>query len=57
MNCQTQEKFGIMVTLKGNEIKYAKIEDCIAKQKLVDEDCQAVKSAVAVGVSFGTENL
>ncbi len=52
-----KKKFGIMVTLKGSEIKYAKIEDCIANQKLVDEECQAVKSAVAVGVSFGTENL
>ena len=52
-----KKKFGIMVTLKGSEIKYAKIEDCISKQKLVSRDCQAVQSASAVGVSFGTPDL
>ncbi|HPN39133.1 MAG TPA: ATP-dependent 6-phosphofructokinase [Melioribacteraceae bacterium] len=52
-----KKKFGIMVTLKGTEIKYAKIEDCIAKQKLVSKDCQAVQSASAVGVGFGTPDL
>jgi len=52
-----KRKFGIMVTLRGNEIKYAKIEDCIAKQKLVSKDCQSVQSAIAVGVSFGTKDL
>ncbi len=52
-----KKKFGIMVTLKGSEIKYAKIADCISKQKLVSPDCQGVQTAVAVGVSFGTQDL
>ena len=52
-----KKKFGRMVALKGTEIKSVKIEDAISKQKLVDEDVQALKSAVAVGISFGTENL
>ncbi|MFH0733068.1 MAG: ATP-dependent 6-phosphofructokinase [bacterium] len=57
IQCVIKKKFGIMVTLKGSEIKYAKIEDCILRQKLVQPDCQAVQTAVAVGVSFGTKDL
>ncbi|MGE5365439.1 MAG: 6-phosphofructokinase [Bacteroidota bacterium] len=50
-------KFGRMVALKGTEITSVKIEDAIARQKLVKADTQAVISAKAVGVSFGTASL
>ena len=41
-----------MVALKGNDVKNVKIEDAIAKQKLVKENTQAVIAAKAVGISF-----
>ncbi len=52
-----KKKFGRMAALKGNEVKNVKIEDAIANQKLVKPDDQAVRVAVAVGVSFGTKDL
>ena len=51
------KKFGSMVALKGTEIITVPIADCIAKQKLVDPTCQKVQTAIAVGVSFGVENM
>ncbi len=57
INLAMKKKFGRMVALKGNEISSVKIEDAIAKQKLVKPTDQAVQAAVAVGVSFGTEKL
>lgn len=48
-----EKKFGRMVALKGSEIKNVKIEDAISKQKLVKPNNQAVKTARAVGISFG----
>jgi ATP-dependent phosphofructokinase / diphosphate-dependent phosphofructokinase len=52
-----EKKFGRMVALKGTEIKNVKIEDAIAKQKLVSPDHQSVFAAKSVGISFaeGTE--
>ena len=47
------KKFNRMVALKGNEIKNVKIEDAIAKQKLVSPTNQSVKAARAIGISFG----
>ncbi|MBU0560325.1 MAG: ATP-dependent 6-phosphofructokinase [Bacteroidetes bacterium] len=52
-----KKKFGRMVALKGNEVKSVKIEEAIAKQKLVRPDDQAVRAARAVGVSFGTKKI
>lgn len=52
-----KKKFDRMVALKGNEITSVKIKEAIANQKLVKPTDQAVKAAVAVGVSFGTEKL
>ena len=49
-----KKKFGRMVALKGTEIKNVKIEEAIARQKLVKPDDEAVRAASAVGVSFGT---
>jgi ATP-dependent phosphofructokinase / diphosphate-dependent phosphofructokinase len=50
-----KKKFGRMVALKGNEITSVTIESAIAKQKLVQKNCQAVQAAKAVGISFGTD--
>lgn len=47
------KKYGRMVALKGTDIKHVKIEDAIAKQKLVRPDHQSVLAAKAVGISFG----
>ncbi len=49
----SRRKFGRMVALKGDEIKNVKIEDAISHQKLVKPDNQAVRTAKAVGISFG----
>lgn len=49
------KKFGRMVSLKGSEIKNVKIEDAIARQKLIKSDDQAVFVAKALGISFGDE--
>jgi phosphofructokinase-like protein len=49
----SKKKFGRMVALKGNEIRNVKIEDAIARQKLVKPDDQAVFAAKAVGITFG----
>ncbi len=52
-----KKKFGRMAALKGNDITSVKIEEAISKQKLVHKDDQAVISAQAVGVSFGSADL
>lgn len=48
-----EKKFGRMVALKGSEVKNVKIEDAISHQKLVKPDNQAVRTARAIGISFG----
>lgn len=50
-------KFGRMVALKGSEVTSVKIEDAISRQKLVNASTQALVTAKAVGVSFGTPGL
>lgn len=52
-----KRKFGRMVALKGSEVTNVKIEDAVSRQKLVMPNTQAVLSAKAVGVSFGTEEF
>ncbi len=52
-----KKKFGRMAALKGNEVRSVKIEDAIAKLKLVRMNDQAVLAAKAVGVCFGTKDL
>ncbi|MFA7418390.1 MAG: ATP-dependent 6-phosphofructokinase [Melioribacteraceae bacterium] len=52
-----KRQFGRMVALKGSEIKSVRISDAISHQKLVKPKDQAVLTAKAVGVSFGSENL
>lgn len=48
-----EKKFGRMVALKGSEVKNVKIEDAISRQKLVQANNQAVRTARAIGISFG----
>lgn len=52
-----KKKFGRMVALKGSDITSVKIEDAIKKQKLVTKNNQTLKTARAVGVSFGVSKL
>lgn len=52
-----KKKFGRMVALKGNEVKSVTIEDAIKSQKLVKPTDQAVLSAKAVGVCFGSKKM
>jgi len=48
-----EKKFDRMVALKGNEVKNVKIEEAIVRQKLILPDNQAVRTARAIGISFG----
>jgi phosphofructokinase-like protein len=52
-----KKKFDRMVALKGSDITSVKIEDAIKKQKLVTKTNQTLRTASAVGVSFGTPKL
>lgn len=46
-------KFGNMVTLKGDEMKYESLEDVIGKNKGVDPGCELVRMAKSIGICFG----
>jgi 6-phosphofructokinase 1 len=52
-----KRKFGRMAALKGNEVKSVSIESAITEQKLVKPTDQAVITAKAVGVCFGTKKI
>ncbi len=52
-----KKKFGRMAALKGNEVKSVTIENAVKSQKLVTASDQAVRTAKAVGVCFGTKEL
>ena len=52
-----KKKFGRIAVLRGNNITSAKIEEAIAKQKLVTKEDQTVRAATAIGISFGTAEL
>jgi len=52
-----KQKFGRIAALKGNEVKSVTIESAIQNQKLVKTTDQAVITAKAVGVCFGSKNL
>ncbi len=47
------KKFGYMVGLRGQEIKTTPIKDAVAVPRRVKPDCDLVKTAAAVGTSFG----
>lgn len=46
-------KHGVMVTLNGDEMGCASLEDVIGKNKAVDPDGELVKVAKGIGISFG----
>jgi 6-phosphofructokinase 1 len=46
-------QFGEMVALRGTEITSIPIADAVSRQRLVSADNQIVRSAMAVGTSFG----
>ena len=48
-----QGTFGMMVTLKGDDMGYASLEDVIGKNKAVDPSGELVSIAKGIGISFG----
>jgi 6-phosphofructokinase 1 len=46
-------KFGHMVALRGTEIISVPLREACLQQKLVDPGCELVRSARAIGISFG----
>lgn len=55
--CQlaAEEKYGMMVALRGNDVVPVAIKDAISRQRLVPPDHQMVLAAKSVGTSFGDE--
>lgn len=47
------ERYGNMVTLKGNEMSYVHLENVIGRNKLVDPNGEIVKTARSIGITFG----
>jgi len=50
-----EEKYGMMVALRGNDVVPVAIKEAISRQKLVPPDHQMVLAAKSVGTSFGDE--
>jgi 6-phosphofructokinase 1 len=50
-------KTGNMVALRGSDIISVPIKDAVAKLKRVDPNGQEVRSALAVGTSFGSAKI
>lgn len=48
-----EQKFGNMVTLKGNDMSYDSLENVIGELKKVDTEGELVKTARGIGISFG----
>lgn len=48
-----RKRFGRMVCLKGNEIKDVKLADAVRKIKKVDPEHSLIRTAQAIGTSFG----
>jgi 6-phosphofructokinase 1 len=49
----SEQKFGHMVSLRGNEVTSVPVKEAILKLRTVPLDCQLVRAARAVGTSFG----
>ena len=50
-----QKQFGRMVCLRGNEISSCSLDEAVHHMKTVPPDCDLVRAARAIGVSFGDE--
>jgi phosphofructokinase-like protein len=48
-----QEEFGMMVCLRGREIRSVSLEEAVGKPKRVDSEGQLVKAAEMLGIEFG----
>ncbi|MFW6035566.1 MAG: 6-phosphofructokinase, partial [Halothermotrichaceae bacterium] len=48
-----ENEFGKMVTLKGNTMSSASLEDVIGNLKNVDTEGELVGTAKSIGISFG----
>ncbi len=57
MDLVLEQKFGYMVALQGLSIGECKIADAISKLKLVDPNGEEVKTALEVGMSFGSAQI
>lgn len=57
MDLVLEEKFGYMVALQGLSIGECKIADAISKLKLVDPNGEEVRTALEVGMSFGSAQI
>ena len=57
MDLVLEGKFGYMVALQGLAIGECKIADAISKLKLVDPNSEEVKTALEVGMSFGSAQI
>lgn len=51
----TDRAFGTMVALKGDRIERVRVEDAVAKPKLVDPEGERVRAARRLRTSFGDE--
>ncbi len=57
MDLVLEGKFGYMVALQGLAIGECKISDAISKLKLVDPNSEEVRTALEVGMSFGSAKI
>lgn len=48
-----RKKFSYMVALRGTQMVAVPIEEAVKTLKLVDPDCQMVRTARDLGVCFG----
>ena len=48
-----QGKYGVMVTLEGDKMGYASLEDVIGQNKAVDPEGELVQVAKGIGITFG----
>ncbi len=50
-----QKQFGRMVCLKGDTISSCTLEEAVGRMKTVPSDCDTVRAARAIGISFGAD--
>jgi phosphofructokinase-like protein len=50
-----KKQFGRMVCLKGNEISSCTLDEAVGSIKTVPPDCDTVRAARAIGISFGSD--
>ena len=48
-----EEDYGCMIAMVNNKTKRVPLEEVAGKLKMVDPDCQMIKEAKRIGISFG----